>query len=475
MYLGGLDVGSGGCKVTVCDDSGNYIESHYEPYEAEHTGGTHTLDAGLILKAVEKVISSVSVSLEALGVTSFGESFVLLDENDRILNRTMLYDDPRGDEESRTFDRDRVESVCCCTPAAMYTLPKLMWMRLHQPEIVEKTSKILLMSDFVVYFLTGSRVISYSSAARTMGFDVRKKTWDRDLFAHAGIDISLMSEPVPDGTVAGVSDRFGLSGTKIIITMHDQSAAAIGAGALRAGDAVDGSGSVECFTPIMSALPENRKCMRAGASFLPYTGGLFAGCAFSYTGGSALRWFRDGFAPGESYSSLDASVGEDPGNILFLPHLAGAATPYMDLDSKSLVWGMTLSSTKADLYRALMEGVAYEFRINMDMMSEGGVHPSRILVTGGGGRSRVWNRIKADITGLPLTAIDVPEVGAAGVIMICARSMGLVKTLTEAADIFSREGETFVPDPARKAFYDEMYEKYKRMYPLTLELRKKEA
>jgi xylulokinase len=304
-----------------------------------------------------------------------------------------------------------------------------------------------------------------------MGFNVLKKSWDRSLLDHIGVDPDMLSFPVPDGTLAGVSNQFGLCNTKIISAMHDQNAAAIGAGALRAGDAVNGSGSVECLTPVVSELPDDGSACKAGIAFLPYVDGLYVGCAFSYTGGTALKWFHDNLGAGESYSELDSRIGNNPGEILLLPHFAGAATPYMDPGSKAMFWGITLGTTKYDLYRAVMEGVAYEMRINLDLLAECGIKPARLLATGGGAKSKIWTQIKSDVTGLPITIIDANEVGAVGVIMTCARTLGLVGSLDEAAEIYVKESETLYPNEKNRIYYSSMYEKYKKMYQLTLELR----
>ena len=470
MYLGGLDVGSSGCKLTVYDENGRFIESHYEPYDSVHTYNEHTISFVKIADAVEKVTRATVSRLDALGVTSFGESFVLLDENDNILNDSLLYNDPRGEVECLTFDPDEAMRIACTAPAPLYTLPKLKWFVKNRPELIARTKRISIISDFVVWLLSGEHALNYSAAARTMGFDVRKKRWDEKLFASAGIDVSLMPPLVPDGTVVGVSDRFGLRGTKIISAMHDQNAAALGAGALYSGDCVDGSGSVECLTPIIDRLPDDFRALKAGVAFMPFLD-IYEGVAMSYTGGTAAKWFRDNFAVGMSYRELDETLGDDPGKLLLMPHLAGAATPYMDADSRGMIYGITLGTTRSDLYRAVLEGVAYEMNVNLRLLGECGIRPTRLLATGGGAKSEKWTQIKSDVTGLPITIADAPEVGAVGVIMCCAKAIGLVNDYDEARGIFVKEGKTLFPDERRHAIYRENFGKYQRMYELAKELR----
>ena len=217
--------------------------------------------------------------------------------------------------------------------------------------------------------------------------------------------------------------------------MHDQNAASVGAGALTPGDAVDGSGSVECVTPIVSSLPDDNGVYRAGATFQTYEEGMYSGCAMSYTGGAAVRWYRDSFGGGDSYRELDGgicSVKDNgnidyvPGGILMMPHLAGAASPYMDPGLES---AHIRHDARLDKIRPLQSGPRGSrvlwIRVSLGLLKKADIRPKRLLATGGGAKSRVWNEIKADITGLPITTSALDEVGAAGVITSCAGALGV--------------------------------------------------
>ncbi len=465
MYIAGLDIGTSGTKITVYDENGNFVENHYEPYDSIHKDGYHEIDARVIIKAVEKVISETVNIPEALGLTSFGETFVLVDKDGNVLANSMLYTDPRGDISC--FDKEETERIAGCSPHGMFSLPKLLWIKKNRPELYEKAEHVLLMQDFVGFVLTGNACIDYSTAARTMGLDIKNRKWSKEIFDRCGIDMSKMSTPVESGTVIGVSNKFGLKNTKIVAVCHDQVASAIGAGALTEGIAVDGSGSVECITPIFNKVPDGNDTF----PIIPFIDGKYCCYAFSFTGGTALKWFRDNFAAAESYANLDKSIGDKPGEVLILPHFAGSATPYMDSESKALFANVTLETGKAELYRAVMEGVAYEMRINMDALNTIGIKPERLLATGGGSKSPVWLQIKADILGVPLTVIDAPEVGALGTIMITAKAVGFVDDVEKLRDSFVKEGKTYYPNNEMHKEYTEHYEKYKKMYLLAKELR----
>lgn len=471
MYIGGLDIGTSGCKITIYDECGNYIENHYKEYSSLHKGCEHEIDANDIIKAVETVIMKTNNKPAFLGVTSFGETFVLVGEDDRVLCNSMLYTDNRGDDESKLFDSSIVKNIAYCSPHGMYTIPKLMWVKNNRPEIFKKVKYIFLIQDFVMYMLTGNRCIDYSLAARTMGFDIVRKEWSKEIFAFAGIDTSLMSEPVPSGSIVGKTNKFGLYNTTVIAGCHDQVASAIGAGALSENIAVDGSGSVECITPVLSSLPNNNDICDSGFAFVPFIDDKYVCYAFSFTGGTALKWFKDNFTADESYAELDIEADGKIGTILTMPHFSGAATPYMDIDSKALFYGITLDTKKIDLYRSIMEGVAYEMKINIDHLSKYNINIDKMLATGGGSKSGVWLQIKADICNVPITVINAEEVGALGTIMLAACTAGICKNIEESKKIFVNEGKTYYPNKINVNKYEKLYEQYKNIYSSTIKWR----
>ena len=493
MYIGGLDIGTTGCKLSVYDDTGAFVRNAYREYEVKRQGGAHEIDASGIFSAVCQVIEEVSASCElyAIGVTSFGESFVALDDEDEILLPSMLYTDPRGAEECaylcETLGEDRVTEITGVKPHTMYSLPKMMWIKNHMPELYGRVKRLMLMQDYVVYALCGVAQIDCSLAARTMALDIRKKCWSCELLDAAGIDESLLSRVVPTGTVAGpitreLASRLGLSREVLIVSgAHDQVASAVGAGALKPGDAVDGTGTVECVTPVFDRVPEEKEIYEEGYSVVPYVfDGTYVCYALSFTGGATLKWFRDNFAKhvgGENvYATLDAMVSDEPTGILILPHFAGAANPYMDNGSRAAMIGLTLEHTTADLYRALMEGVTYEIMTNVEHLERAGICPEALYATGGGSKSDVWMQIKADVLGRPITALAAKEVGACGTCMLVGVATGLYRDLEDAKERFVKVGKTYFPRELSYERYKTLYQAYRKVYdavrPIVEELKK---
>ena len=486
MLIGGLDIGTTGCKLTVYNERGRYVSNAYTEYDVSRVNGEHEIDADMIFEAVCRVIKeTASNHLSAIGVTSFGETFVALDENDKVLLPSMLYTDPRGEAEKEELcsklGEEKLIYISGVKPHSMYSLPKIMWIKNNRPKIYGKIKRILLIEDFIVYRLTGRAYIDYSLAARTLGLDIRQKCWSNEIFYAAGIDVSLMSQPVKTGSLAGnvrpeMAQRLGISAdVKIINGCHDQVAAAVGAGVFEVGSAVDGTGTVECVTPVFDKIPENKDLYNEGYSVVPYIfDNTYVCYALSFTGGAVLKWYRDNFARYENeiakenkenvYAMLDKNVHSGPGDILIMPHFAGAANPYMDNSSRAVIAGLTLEHTGYDIYKALMEGVTYEIMLNIEHLEGFGISLKKLVAAGGGASSDIWLQIKADILDRQITALAAKEAGACGTCMLTAVAIGVCENINEAKKLFVKEEKIFTPKPENTVKYHKNYKAYKKLY-----------
>ncbi len=475
MKIAGLDVGTTGCKLTVFDENGRRLARAYRDYPSRRMGET-VIDASAISDAVFGVIGEIAKEhpdLSGIGVTSFGETFVLTDGDGRPLCESMLYTDPRGAEECadlcRILGEKRITETTGLFPHSMYSLPKLMWIKKHRPDVFRAAKHCFLMEDYVVYLLTGRAVTEYSLASRTMAFDIRKCRFDGELLSAAGIDPSIMPEPILTGTPAG-KIRPGITelfpDTVIVPAGHDQIAAAVGAGAFDSSVAVDGAGTVQCLTPVYDSLPNIEVMAKGYFSVVPYViPGKYVAYAFSYTGGELVRWCAETLGEGKTIESLDAAfAGDGPTGLLVLPHFAGAATPYMDSGSKGAIVGLTAATTLPEIFRACREGVVYEMKLNLEAMKGSGISFEKLRATGGGAKSSVWMQMKADVLGLPVTTLDIPDAGTVGSAMQTGVAAGVFDSLSHAAGIMVRETGTYYPRREMTEKYCEVYERYRRLY-----------
>lgn len=493
MKIAGLDIGTTGCKCTVFDETGAFLGKAYRDYPVKRSVGGHQIDMSAMMEGVYGVLREAAErfpDIAGIGVTSFGETFVMTDEKGTPLYPAMLYTDPRGKEECEALvsalGGKHIAAITGLRPHEMYSIAKLMWIKKHERELYDKAAYIFLMEDFVVYHLTGKRLIDYSLATRTMAFDITALEWSEEIFRAAGIEVSKMSKPVPTGTDAGrlwdeAVKKTGLPQTcHVVCVCHDQVAAAVGAGAFDSSVAVDGAGTVECVTPIFDELPDVDVMYQGYFSIVPYViPGKYVAYAFSYTGGALMQWCTQTLAKKERElaeadgCSVNAYLeelyakrrGEDSASgLLVLPHFAGAATPYMDTGSKGAILGLTTDTGVEEIYRGCMEGVAYEMNLNIRALSGSGIKFTRLVATGGGARSKVWMQMKADVLGLPITALSTVDAGTVGSAMLTGVAIGVFENLSDAAANMVEQTTTYEPDWEMHDQYQKIYQSYEKLY-----------
>lgn len=488
MLIGGIDVGTTGSKLTVYNTNGEFVYNVYKEYNVTRAGDEQEVDAQMIFDTICELIKDAAQKnseLGAIGVTTFGETFAAVDKNGEVLLPAMLYTDRRGEAETEylkeKLGEEKIQYICGVKPHCMFSLPKILWIKNNKPEIYEKVYKFLLIEDYIIYKLTGIAQIDYSLAARTLAFDIRNLCWSEEILAAAGVDAEKFATPVAAGTAAGnilpeLKEKLGLEKDIVIVNgAHDQVAAAVGSGVFEVGEAVDGTGTVECVTPVFDKIPEDEKLYDGGYAVVPYVfEGKYVSYAVNFTCGATLKWFRDSFAKYEQliaekegknvYALLDDTCPQRPTDLLIMPHFQGAGTPYMDNGSKSVILGLSLEHTNLDVYRALMEGVTYVMEENLEYLKECGINPKTLYVTGGGASSPLWLQIKADIFGRKVTTLDAKEVGACGTCMLVAVGAGIYKDLYEAKKVFVKSKKEYLPNPKTSAIYAEKFKAYKEIY-----------
>lgn len=498
MKIAGLDIGTTGCKLTVFGERGQELGKSYRDYPVKRTVGGHEIDVAALMESVFDVIRDMAKQypdIAGIGVTSFGETFVMTDEEGTPLAPAMLYTDPRGKDECgdlvEKLGESHIAAITGVTPHEMYGLPKIMWRKTHNPEVYAKTKHILQMEDYVVFSLTGNAQIDYSLATRSMAFDIHALDWSHEILTAAGVDRKLFSTPVPTGSDAGyikaeIAQMIGLSeNTHIISVSHDQVAACVGAGAFDGHVAVDGAGTVQCLTPIFDEMPNVEKMMSGKYAVVPYVmPGKYVTYAFSYTGGALMQWCITNLAKKEAELAKSAgkSVNEyleeqyfndrkilgldedGPSGMLTLPHFAGAATPYMDTGSKGAILGLTTDSKVSDIYRACMEGISYEMYLNYKNVVAAGARPELIHATGGGAHSTVWMQMKADLLGIPVLALSTVDAGTVGSAMLTGIAIGVFEDLADAAAKMVEKTRTYEPRAEYHEKYLEVFARYEKLY-----------
>ena len=475
----GIDIGGTGCKCVAFDHTGVQLAMTYEEYPL--AAGMVNLPPLVLAASVFRVIRSCVDKLANKGdvavmtVSSFGESFVAIDETGNPVDDILMY---FGNAESAAFDAlveqvgaERFMDICRILPDASYSLAKMLY-------TLQKTPvwKFLFIAGYICYRLTGRTMTDVSLACRTLLYDVKQGCWSRELLDAAGISESQLPTVVQPGTLLGgllpaAAEELGLpENVQVVIGTHDQIVNALGAGVAAIGDAVDTSGTCECITPLFPSIPETLDFQRDNFACVPYLEELgYVTYAYNISAGSVVRWCRDALAShlkedGRSvYTVLNELAPAEPTSLMVLPFLQGmGGTPDVDPNATGLIAGLTTQTRLPDIYRAILEGVTFEMRYNMEKLSGGNVSINRLLACGGGARSPVWLQIKADILGCEIIPVQQEETGAMG-----SAILGLSAVLRESplklAEGFWRYAEPIRPNPEHMAVYTQRYELYKQL------------
>lgn len=499
-YLG-IDIGTTGCKATAFDATGRECARAYREYPTQSPApGWYELDVGLVLANCFEVIREASgvVSSEdpvrALGVSSQGEAFTLLDGAGACLCPAMVSFDTRSRPQMHAFTKEfgahELYSITGHSPHTLFSLFKLLWIRDQQPDVWRRAAHVLCMADLLAWKLTGRMATTPNMAARTMLFDVRRLEWSEPILDAVGLRRAMLPEPLEPGRSFGSIGRecaaqLGLNeGVAVTIGGHDQSCGALGAGATGSGVAAYSIGSVECITPVFDRCVLDDTMRRANLATYPYlVGGLYTTVAFNTTGGSLLRWYRDTFGPAMAgpagtadtgiYDRILSEIPGSPTSLLVLPHFASTGTPWFDPAPLSAVLGLNLGTTRGTFVKGLLEGVTYEMRLNLAQLERAGVSIDVLRASGGGARSDAWLQIKADILNTPIERLGTSEAGCLGAAMLAAHAVGEAGSLPELSARWVSPCRRFEPDPARAEQYAARYRIYADLYETLASVRER--
>lgn len=483
--IAGLDIGTTGCKVVVFDLKGNEIYRSYRSYETKRCDGHKEIDVNVLTTSIKEVIKDTATKYEitALGVDSFGEAIVLLDKNDTPLTNIIEGTDIRGsdelDELINVLGKNKIANITGQNPDFTFSIFKAMWLKKHHPEIMNKTKRILLIEDFVIYLLTGNAIIDYSLATRTCAFDLNTNSWSKEIMDAAGFDDKKWSKPVPLLFNAGnikeeIKKELNIK-NDITITPagHDQIAVALGCGVLSPNKAVDGSGTVECITCIYDKPKLYDGMVENYLGIAPFLDKC-ATYAYNFCGCSLVDWFRNNFVKNtdekQVYSYLENEFIDKPTGILLLPHFAGAAVPYMDSNSKGMIWGLTLEHSLSNIYQAVLEGIAYEMKMHINILKKNEIKPKKLIATGGGASSTKWLQIKADVLNMPIYRIKGKEVGCKGGAILAGVVSGIFNNIEEAINQMVEYVDVIKPRKENVYLYQKEFKRYQKLYKFGKEL-----
>ena len=501
QYLMGIDIGTYGSKGVISTAAGEVVAhgsldhelSTPKPGYGEHD--PEKIWWHDFVKLSRMLIGESGIdpkTIAGVGVSAIAPCVLPIDKEGRPLRPAILYGlDTRASEEiealETTLGRKAIFENSALHLSSQAAGPKILWIRNHEPEIWKKTATILTGSGYLVYKLTNRKVIDYYTAtAYAPLLDIKRGVWSEEM-ASAITSLDRLPDLLWSKDVAGkvtreAAQQTGLAeGTPVIAGTADAAAEALSAGMSEAGDLMVMYGSSAFFIQKTDQLVMTDKLW--GATFLEDQ--TYAVAAGMSTSGSLTRWFRDQLAPQEiiqereggpnAFQALaDLASESQPGanGLILLPYFSGERTPINDPHARGLYIGLNLATTRADLYRAILEGVGYGILHNIDTMREEGVPPKRILAVGGGTKNPLWLQIVSDIAGIEQFVPDQHYGASYGDAFLAGVGVGLFSDTGEIVN-WIKFGRRVKHNPERHAVYKKYYEIYRQVYQDTASTMKK--
>ena len=418
--------------------------------------------------------------IAAICVTHQRESFACLDRFGEPIRPAMLWLDARATQEVESAGTKRVHDITGKPPNTTPAFYKLLWLQKHEPETLRQTRHVVDVHGYLVHKMTDQWRTSVASADPLGLVNLSTADYDDELVAQVGLHRDQLSSLAPPGTLLGqltalAGSALGLpAGLRVVSGAGDGQAAGLGAGIIEPGRAYLNLGTGLVAGTYSDTYAPN-------AAYRALTGpiaGTFTFESFIGAGTYMINWFIDTFVeqPGgargqdesiEQRLELEAA-GVAPGSdgLLVVPYWNGALTPYWDHNARGVMFGLTGVHTRAHIFRAVLEGLAYELRLCFDQVELGLPDPIRLVVAmGGGSQSALWCQILADVLRRPIVISGQQESTCLGAGMLAAAGAGLYPTVRAACSAMTSLGKRFDPQEKLSETYDRFFTVYQEIYP----------
>jgi len=488
--LMGVDLGTTGLKVSLFSDAGQPIGSAYVEYPIlTPEPGFAEQDPQLwwsgFISACHELQAKFPQPFEqvlAIGLCGQMHTQVYLDEHHQVLRPAITWMDQRASKiieaiQSEPGALDLIFRETSNFPSTTYTAAHMRWVMEHQPEVWAKTRHVLVAKDYLKFLLTGEMVTDFAEASGTLLFNVVEEHWSEEAFAYFRIPRSYLPIALPSDVIIGrvsaeAARLTGIKeGTPVANGSSDNSASALGAGMVRPGQVTLIIGTAGVITvlsdrPLVDDL--NRTlCWHYCLCERWVTLGILQ------TAGESLNWFKNAFdavegAPVHSgdiferYNQSILNVPDGSDGLIFLPYLNGERTPYWDPAARGVFFGVNLRTEKAHFIKAIMEGVSFALRNNIETVESLGLEISELRAVGGGLKSRAWLETLAKITRKPISTVSVGDTANLGNILLAGHALGVFPDYEQVIPALATTGQQVVfPDGSQV---------YERQYSLFLEL-----
>ncbi len=487
-YYIGADLGTSSLKLLLVDESGaikKEVSRNYPVYYPAAGWSEQNPEDwwNAFKEGVKELITGFGKNdIKGVCVSGQMHGLVVLDENDKVIRPAVLWNDGRTEKQTRWLNseigKEKLSRLTANIAFAGFTAPKILWLKENEPENFKKIKKIMLPKDYINYKLTGVHCTDFSDASGMLLLDVKNKRWSKEM-----LDIcEIKEEQLPKlfesyETVGNVSPQkasaIGLNQIPVCAGAGDNAGAAIGTRTTENGRcniSIGTSGTV--FVSANSFSVDENNALH---SFCHSNGKYhLMGCILSAA--SCNKWFCEDILKtsdykGEQQHIDDAMLGEN--HVYFLPYLMGERSPINDIHARGTFMGMRMDTSRRDLVLSVLEGVAFAIRDNFEIIKKQGVEISAVTLCGGGAKSKLWQKIFANVLGVPLLISETEQGPAMGSAMLAMVATGRFETVEKCAEQLVKFKDTIMPDEKITARYEKQYAKFKEIYPSVKELFKK--
>lgn len=486
----GIDIGTSACKVAAFDREGGVLAQASADYAVHYPApGWAEQDPDdwwqAVCRAIGKVIEKGVRPEEICGVGIDGQSWsaIPVDKGGNVLCPTPIWMDTRAadicrDMEAR-YGAERLLHVSGNPVQPMYTMPKVLWYRENRPEVYEKADKILQSNSFIAYRLTGALTQDLSQGYGWNCFDMATCRWNVELCREMGVRETLLPELAACHQIVGrvtaeAAAQTGLrEGTPVAAGGLDAACGTLGVGVIAPGQTQEQGGQAGGMSICTDrCTPDARLIL--GAHVVP---GMWLLQGGTVGGSGCLKWFEQEFGAAERAAAAETGrssfeeLSDEAGRIaagsdglVFLPYMAGERSPIWDANAKGVFFGMDFSKTRSHFARAVMEGVAYSLRHNLETAAEAGADVDVMYAMGGAANSLVWTQIKADVTGKKIVVPSADTATALGAAILAGVGTGVYADFAQAVKATVRTRREHIPNGENKQAYDRGYETYRALY-----------
>ncbi len=474
-YYVGIDLGTSSVKTLLLSGDGEVVSSVTKEYPLyfPHSGWSEQNPEDWYNQTVS-ALEELFEGIDAEDVKSFSFSgqmhgLVMLDEKDNVIRPALLWNDSRSQTQTDVLNENKKILLDNTANIAFagFTLPKLLWVKENESDNYAKICKVMLPKDYVAYRLSGNFCTDVSDASGTLYFDVEKRSWSKEILDAYGIKEEWLPRVLESDECAGtlkaeLVSALGVSEVKIIIGAGDNAAAAIGTGTVKDGDCNISLGTSGTVFTVSDKFSLDRSS--AIHSFCSASRNYHQ-MACMLSAAVCCNWWvekvlRDGY---DSVLSKENKLGEN--DCLFLPYLMGERSPLNDTDVRGMFYGMSLDTDKDDMSLAVLEGVAFALRHNIDIIRNMGIDIKKSNICGGGTKNKLWLKIIANVLGIELCIPENQEGASLGAALLAAKGVMTSYEYAELENKVYKTAETVTPEKELAEKYEEKYLKWRKLYP----------